>query len=92
MRRGLWFTAGAVSGVYALTKARRTVEALTPEGLQDRLAGLSLGARLFGEEVRAEMTERENELRARLKLELSDARGAIAPAGSDNSAETRRSS
>ncbi len=89
MRRGLWFAAGAASGVYALAKARRTAEALTSAGLRDRLAGLSLGARLFTEEVRAEMTEREIELRARLKLELADARGAIAPPASDNSAETK---
>ena len=36
-----------------MTRARRVAEALTPEGLADRLAGLSVGARLFGDEVRA---------------------------------------
>ena len=68
MRRAFWFAAGAGAGVYAMTKARRAAEAFTPEGLADRLAGLSLGAHLFGEELRAGMTEKENELRHRLEL------------------------
>ena len=51
-------------------KARRAAEAFTPEGLADRLAGLSVGARLFGEEVRAGMAEKENELRERVGLTL----------------------
>jgi hypothetical protein len=63
MSRALWFAAGATAGIYALTKARRAAEALTPEGLADRLAGLSVGARLFGDEVRTGMAEKENDLR-----------------------------
>ena len=70
MSRAVWFVAGAGAGVYAMVKARRTAEALTPEGLADRLAGLSVGARLFGDEVRAGMTEKETELRDRLGLAL----------------------
>ncbi len=66
MSRALWFVAGAATSAYAIGKARRAVEAFTPDGLRDRLAGLSLGARLFGEELRAEMTVRETELRERL--------------------------
>jgi len=66
MSRALWFVAGAGAGVYAMTKARRAAEALTPEGLADRLAGLSVGARIFGEEVRAGMAEKENDVRQRL--------------------------
>jgi len=68
--RALWFVAGAGAGVYALSKARRAAEALTPEGLADRLSGLGLGARLFGDEVRTGMAERETELRNRLGLRL----------------------
>jgi hypothetical protein len=64
--RGIWFVAGAGAGVYAMVKARRAAETFTPEGVRDRLAGLSLGAHLFGEEVRAGMTEKETELRERL--------------------------
>ena len=70
MSRALWFAAGAGVGVYAITKARRAAEALTPEGLADRLAGLSVGARIFRDEVRAGMAEKENDLRERVALTL----------------------
>jgi Family of unknown function (DUF6167) len=70
MNRVIWFAAGAGAGVYAVTKARRVAEALTPEGLADRLAGLSVGLHLFREEVQAGMAEKENELRLRLGLAL----------------------
>ncbi|WP_310963270.1 DUF6167 family protein [Nocardioides terrisoli] len=70
MRRGFWFVAGAGAGVYLTVRARRAAQSLTPEGLRDRLAGLSLGAQLFGEEVRAGMAEKETELRERLGLTL----------------------
>jgi hypothetical protein len=71
--RSLWFVAGAGVGVYAMVKARRAAEALTPEGLQDRLSALSVGAHLFADEVRTGMTEKETELRARLGLALDGA-------------------
>ncbi len=92
MSRTLWFVAGAGAGVYAMARARRAAEAFTPDGLADRLAGLSLGAHLFGEEVRAGMAEKENDLRERLGLtlhgtpELSGAENAMARAAHDNSA------
>jgi len=70
MSRALWFVAGTGAGVYVMVKARRAAEALTPEGLSDRLAGLGLGARLFAEEVRAGRAEKETELRERLGLTL----------------------
>ncbi len=70
MTRALWFVAGAGGGVYAMSKARRAAEALTPDGLADRLSGLSLGAHLLGDEIRAGMAEREIELRNRLGLTL----------------------
>jgi len=66
--RGFWFVAGAATGVYAAAKARRAAEAFTPDGMRDRLAGLSLGAHLFHDEVRSEMATRENDLRSRLHL------------------------
>lgn len=90
MNRGLWFVAGAGAGVYAMTRARRIAEALTPEGLADRLAGLSVGVRLFGEEVRAGMAEKETDVRDRLQLafhgrppELSAATGPMGPTPAD---------
>jgi len=70
VNRLVWFAAGAGVSVYAMAKARRAAQALTPEGLADRLAGLSLGIHLFGDEVRAGMAEKENELRGRLGLAL----------------------
>ena len=70
MTRGLWFVAGAGAGIYVMVKARRAAEALTPDGMRDRLAGLNVGAQLFAEEVRAGMTEKETELRDRLGLTL----------------------
>ena len=93
MKRTLWFVAGAGAGVYAVTRARRAAEVLTPEGLADRLAGLSVGAHLFREEVRAGMAEKENDLRERVGLplhghppELSARDAAIAAQSADNSA------
>lgn len=70
MRRGFWFVAGAGAGMYVVVKARRAAEALTPDGLRDRLAGLGVGAQLFAEEVRLGMEERETELRERLGYAL----------------------
>jgi hypothetical protein len=75
MSRTLWFVAGAGAGVYAMTRARRVAEALTPEGLADRLAGLTVGARLFGDEVRAGMAEKENDVRRRVGLTFHGAPG-----------------
>ena len=89
MRRGFWFAAGAASGVYALTKVRRTADSFTPDGLRDRMAALSLGAYLFRDEVQAGMSEKENELRAQLRLEVSGSpRGAIGSGGSADGLRT----
>ncbi|MEP7092003.1 MAG: DUF6167 family protein [Nocardioidaceae bacterium] len=68
MSRVVWFAAGAGAGVMVLAKARRAAEVLTPDGLADRLAGLSLGVHLFREEVRAGMAEKENDVRERLAV------------------------
>lgn len=92
MSRSAWFLAGAGAGVYAMVRARRAAEAFTPDGLADRLAGLSVGARLFGDEVRAGMAEKETDLRERLGLtphgtpELSEPRRAIPSQDSDKPA------
>jgi hypothetical protein len=68
MNRTFWFLAGAGAGVYAVSRARRTVEAFTPDGLRDRLSALSLGASLLTTEVRTHMSVKEQELRERLVL------------------------
>jgi hypothetical protein len=80
MSRTIWFLAGAGAGVYAVLRARRAAEALTPDGIRDRLAALEVGAHLFGEEVRAGMAEKETELRRRLVPALDGAPQLAAPA------------
>jgi len=65
MGRGLWFVAGAGAGIYAMVRGRRAAEALTAEGLHDRMEALFLGARLFRDEVAQGTAERETELRER---------------------------
>lgn len=68
MSRTLWFVAGAATSTYAMVKARRAAEAFTPEGIRDRLAGLSLGLHVFTDEVRTEAAAKEADLRERLGL------------------------
>ena len=68
MRRGFWFGAGIAAGAYGMVRARRMMEAFTPDGIRDRLSGLTVGARVFNEEMRAGMTEKETELRDRIAL------------------------
>jgi Family of unknown function (DUF6167) len=68
MARSLWFVAGAGAGIYAMSRARRAVEAVTADGLRDRLSGLGVGMRLFRDEVAAGQAEKETELRERMGL------------------------
>ncbi len=65
MRRGLWFAAGAGTAIYVVIRGRRAAEALTVDGLQDRLNGLAVGARMFRDEVAQGKAEAETELRER---------------------------
>lgn len=73
--RAFWFAAGTAAGVYATTKARRAAEALTVDGIHDRLTGWFAGARVLGDELRHGAHEKETELRGRL---------ALVPDGTDN--------
>jgi hypothetical protein len=99
VRRGLWFVAGAGAGIYASVRARRLKEAVTPAGLGDRWHALTLGARMFRDEVAQGQAEAETELRERLGLvphgrpELSaTGRAAVVAAGStDERAEHKHS-
>ena len=68
MNRSVWFVAGAGAGVYAMVRGRRAAEALTAEGLRDRLGGLAVGMRMFRDEVAAGRVEKETELRHQLGL------------------------
>ena len=66
--RALWFAAGTAAGVYATAKARRAAEALTVDGIHDRLTGWFAGARVLRDELRSGAQDKETELRGRLAL------------------------
>lgn len=89
MRRGLWFVAGAGTAVYVMVRGRRAAEALTVDGLKDRLGALELGARMVRDEVAQGRADKESELRERLGLvphgtpELSGGRHRAIPAHVD---------
>lgn len=76
-RRLFWFFTGAAAGVWATTKVNRAVRRLSPDGLAATAAdkALETGARLrlFAQDVRAGMTEREIELKDALGLEAAEA-------------------
>ncbi len=74
MSRGLWFVAGAASGVYAVAKARRTALMFTPDGIGARLAALQAGARVFTGSLATQMADREAVLLAQLDQEPSSPR------------------
>ena len=68
MNRGLWFVAGAGTAIYVMVRGRRAAEALTIDGMQDRLNGLAVGARMFRDEVAQGKAEAETGLRERFAL------------------------
>ena len=68
MRAGFWFVAGAGAGIYGIIRGRRAAEALTVDGMTDRLKGAQVGLRMFREEVAAGRAEKETELRERFTL------------------------
>ncbi|MEU3459096.1 DUF6167 family protein [Streptomyces sp. NPDC006733] len=74
-RRLFWFFSGAAAGVWATTKVNRAVRRLSPDSLAATAAdkALETGARLrlFAQDVRAGMTEREIELKDALGLEAA---------------------
>ena len=66
MRRLFWFGAGAAAGIAAYRKVNETARKATPSGMAEQLGGamreLAGAVGSFGAEVRAGMTEREQEL------------------------------
>jgi hypothetical protein len=81
MNRGLWFVAGAAGGIYVMIRGRRAAEALTIDGMQDRLNGLAVGVRMFRDEVAQGKAEAETGLRERF---------ALAPHGSNELTTSRQ--
>jgi hypothetical protein len=51
-----------------VVRGRRAAEALTADGLRDRVSGLAVGARMFRDEVAQGSAEKETELRSRYGL------------------------
>jgi hypothetical protein len=71
VRPTFWFVAGAASGVYAMVKARRAVEVLTPDGIGARVAAVRAGARQFAGDVASAADAREADLLAELRAEAA---------------------
>jgi hypothetical protein len=71
-RRMFWFSTGAATGVWATVKVNRAVRRLRPDSLAATAAdrALETGARLrlFAQDVRAGMAQRETELHDALGL------------------------
>ena len=84
--RAVWFLAGGAAGVYATSKARRAAEALSYDGVHDRLTGWFAGARIVREELRAGMAEKETALRERVALGEGATVLALPGGGPDESA------
>jgi hypothetical protein len=72
IRRAFWFATGAAAGVWATTRVQRTLRELSPDSFAARATGRAsaAGQRLRGiaTDVRAGMTQRENELNEALGL------------------------
>ncbi len=91
MSRTLWFVAGAGAGIYGMVRGRRAAEVFTADGLRDRVEALTLGARLFRDEVAQGTVERETELRERFgvlphghqELEVSTGSTAVGSSSRD---------
>ena len=78
MRRGFWFAAGAGAGAYVVVRGRRAAEALTADGLRDRIGAAFVGARMFRDEVAQGRAEAEPDVRQRLGL-VPHGRPELAP-------------
>jgi hypothetical protein len=72
MKRLFWTALGVTVGVVATRRANRALEALTPAGMSERLAGsittLGDAVREFGQDLRDAMWDREDELYEALGL------------------------
>ncbi|NGZ99701.1 hypothetical protein G5V59_03030 [Nocardioides sp. W3-2-3] len=77
IRSGVVFVAGAAAGVYGMVKVRRLAEALTPDGMRDRVNAVVLGARLFADEVAQGRADAETHLRERYRALEAGARSTM---------------
>lgn len=89
MKTPLVFAAGAAAGVYGMVKVRRLAEALTPDGMRDRIGAAVVGVRIFRDEVVHGQAEAESHLRERLRtLESGPRQLTQAPAPSTHRTST----
>lgn len=89
MSRMLWFAAGAGAGVYGMIRGRRAKEAVSAEGLKDRIGALAVGARMIRDEVAQGSAEAENDMRRRLGLVSTgtpELEGPTAPSTTESAA------
>lgn len=75
MRRLVWVVVGATVGVVVVRKLSQQAENFSPQGLARQLGGLGEAVRAFGEEIRAGMDAREQELRTALALDAPEPNG-----------------
>lgn len=87
MRRTFWFGAGVAAGVALSRKVNETARKATPNGMAEQLGGamreLAGAVGSFGAEVRAGMSERENELHD--VVEETERQGSFAARSSEQS-------
>lgn len=69
MKRLFWIAVGASAGVLVVRRVTRAADSVSPRGLAAALGSLGDGVRVFADEVRAGMDEREAELRGALGLD-----------------------
>jgi len=79
VKAGVWFAAGAAAGVYGMVRVRRLAEALTPDGMRDRIGAAVVGARIFREEVARGQAQAEVHLRQRFDGAHAGPRQLTAP-------------
>lgn len=86
MKRIIWLIIGIAVGVYAVTRLKKRVQVLAPESMQESAAKFAAAVRLFGDQVREGMDEREAELRDSLGI---DTNSAMPPAPPTTHPDTR---
>ena len=87
MKRLFWLGLGLAVGVYATRRASEAAHSLTPAGvganLADGLRELGAGLGAFGAEVRAGMSEREQELTELVERRTGTALPSVSEAFAD---------
>lgn len=68
MKRLFWLAVGASAGAVVVRRITRAAGSVSPEGIAGAVSSLGDGFRVFADEVRAGMHEREAELRDDLGL------------------------